>query len=205
MKVERTFLYRLAIAVVWPIYRLIFRAKAQGLENFPKDTHCIIMSNHVSAWDPITIGHFYKHNEIHYIAKDSLFKSRFLGALCRGLHAFPVARGASDMAAMRQCMQVLRDGHVLGIFPEGTRGHAEHVQSIQTGIAVLALKSDVPVIPVLIGGRYGFFGNVRMAVGKPVRLDDLRAARADAEAMETLKNRVLESFEALRPAIERIL
>ncbi len=198
MNRERTFFYRFAIAVLWPVYKFIFRAKARGVENFPKDTNCILISNHISAWDPLTIGLFYKESEVHFIAKDSLFKFRPLAAILRWLHAFPVSRGESDMAAMRACMQVLRDGHVLGVFPEGTRGHEGHVREIQTGIAVMALKSAVPVVPILLTGRYRLFGNVRLTVGALVPLDDLRAGRADAVTMDAVKSRVRESIESLR-------
>lgn len=93
------------------------------MENFPREENCIILSNHLSAWDPITIAHVYKHNEIHFIAKESLFRNRALKWFLGRLHAFPVSRGEADLAAMRTALKVIADGHVLGIFPEGHRRH----------------------------------------------------------------------------------
>ena len=75
MKTEKTFLYTLARGIAAFLYPCVFLAKARGVENFPREENCIILSNHLSAWDPITIAHVYKHNEIHFIAKESLFRN----------------------------------------------------------------------------------------------------------------------------------
>lgn len=202
MNKEKTWLYSFARLLAKFIYGVIFRAKARGLENFPNDTNCILIGNHISAWDPITLAHFYTYSEVHFIAKDSLFKFPVLRTLLKWLHAFPVSRGERDMAAMRTCMQVLRDGHVLGVFPQGTRQEDGRVEAVETGIAVMALKSNVPVVPVRIGGRYKLFGKVRASVGKPIPLDDLRATRADSETLEEVKRRVIDALEALRPSMD---
>lgn len=196
---EKTWLYSFARVVIGIIYRWIFRAKARGVEHFPTEENSIILGNHISAWDPLTVAVYYKASEIHFFAKDSLFRSRFLRWLLTKLHAIPVRRGETDMGAMRQAMQVLKEGRVLGIFPEGTRHSTDQVQSIETGVAVMALKSSVPIIPVLISGRYKLFGRVRLVVGPPIPMDDLRAGRPDTPALEAAKARMIVAVEALRP------
>lgn len=202
MNVEKTRLYSLARILAEFVYRVIFRAKVRGAENFPNDRNCILLGNHISGWDPLTVAVFYKTNEVHFFAKESLFRNRLLAALLRRLHAFPVNRGATDMGAMRTAMQVLKDGHVLGIFPEGSRQFDGKVKGIETGVAVLALKSGAAVIPVRIGGKYRFFGKIRMVVGSEIPLDDLRAVRADAQTLEAVKTRVIDALEAMRPMLD---
>ena len=202
MNIEKTGLYTFARVVVGGIYRGVFGMKARGVENFLQDENCIIFSNHISAWDPLTVAYMYKANEIHFIAKESLFAIPVLRRLLKRVHAFPVNRGAADMGAMRTAMQVLREGHVLGIFPEGTRRRTGHVEDIETGVAVLALKSGVPLTPVLIGGRYRPFGKLRAAVGAPVDLSDLREGRVDAEILDEVKRRLLDALDALRPLLD---
>lgn len=196
---EKTPFYIFARMVAAVIYTLIFRTKARGLENFPQDENCIILANHISGWDPITVARYYRVSEIHFMAKEDLYKIPVLRTLLKWLHAFRVNRGESDMSAMREAMQVLKDGHVLGIFPEGHRQHENRMQHIETGVAVMAIKSTVPVVPVMITGRYRFFGRVRMVVGKPIPLDDLRAQRANSDTLEVLKARIIDAVEALRP------
>lgn len=199
MNKEKTWLYSLVRIIAGIVYPLFFRAKAEGCENFPKDQNFILLSNHVHLLDPVTVAIFYKHSEVHFIAKDSLFKNKLFGAFLRKLHAFPVNRGETDMKAMRQAMQVLADGHVLGIFPEGHRQEDGVVKGLETGIAVIALRSRVPIVPAYISGRYRLFGRLRLQVGKPVELEDLRAGRVDAEALETVKSRILDALDALKP------
>lgn len=199
MNKERTWLYSIARALAAVVCRCIFFSKARGLENFPRDENCILLGNHISAWDPVTVAHYYKPNEVHFMGKESLFKNPVLRTLFKWLHAFPVYRGERDMRAMRTAMQVLYDGHVLGIFPEGTRQRDDRMQSIETGVAVIALKSDVPLIPICISGRYRLFGKVRMVVGPPIKLDDLRGRRADTPTLEETKSRIIDAVEALRP------
>ncbi len=199
MNAEKTGFYTFARIVVGIILRGLFGIKVRGQENLPKDRNCILMGNHISGWDPLTIAYLYKYSEVHFIAKDSLFKIPVLRTILKWLHAFPVKRGEADMAAMRTCMQVIREGHVLGIFPEGHRQKDGRVKAVETGIAVLALKTSVPVVPVFIIGKYRPFGRLRAVVGEPIPLDELRAARPDVETQEALKARVIDALESLRP------
>lgn len=200
MKKEKTPLYTFARVVIGIGFRVAFGVRATGMENYPQDQNCIILSNHISALDPLTIAMFYKVSEIHFIGKESLFRNKFLAKLLTTLHAFPVNRGETDMGAMRTAMQIVRDGYVLGIFPEGHRQQGEHMQRIETGVAVMALKTDVPVVPVCITGKYRPFGKLRVTVGEPIPMDDLRAMRSNSEVLETLKQRIIDSVEALRKA-----
>jgi len=199
MNVEKTWLYRTLITIVRGIYAVFFGAKATGREHFPTGQNCILLSNHIHAFDPVTLAVFYKANEIHFIAKESIFRNRWLAKFFTQLHAFPVNRGETDMRAMRQAVQVLRDGHVLGIFPEGHRQQDRTVKSIETGVAVIALRSGVPVIPMYISGHYRPFGRLRLTVGPPIPLDDFRAERVDADVLEAVKERIVASLNALKP------
>jgi len=197
MNVEKTGLYSFARLLLNLVYRVIFRVKVAGIHHFPKDENCILFANHISAWDPLTVAYVYKHNEIHFFAKDSLFKNRILAAVLRKIHAFPVKRGETDMKAMRHAMQVLKDGRVLGIFPEGHRNYEGGIAPIETGIAVMALKSRVPVVPILIGGRYRLFSKIIVSVGPPIPLDDLTEKPADVDALKEVKARFTQALQAL--------
>lgn len=199
MKKEKTFLYTIARGIAAVIYRVIFPTKARGMENFPTNENFIVLSNHISAWDPITIARYYRTSEIHFMAKESLYKNKLLAALLNKLHAFPVNRGKADMTAMRTAMQIIHDGYVLGIFPEGHRQHNDCVQSIESGVAVLALRTDVPLIPVVITGKYRFGGRIRVVIGPPIDIADLRAGPPDTPTVEAVKTRIIDAVEALRP------
>ncbi len=168
--------------------------KVEGGRNYPRNENFIILANHRSAADPLALGAVLKDVEIYFLAKDSLFRYPVFGWLLKKIHAIPLRRGESDLGAMRTALKVIADGHVLGIFPEGTRNHGDSMKEIQGGIALLALKSKVPVVPVVLKGRYLPFGNLRLTIGEPVQLEDLRAVRTDTEIMNLAKDRIRDAL-----------
>lgn len=198
MAVEKTWLYTLVRMIFHVVYTCIFRVKIHGAQNFLKDQNCILLSNHIAAWDPITVAYAYKYNEIHFIAKDSLFKNKLFAAILHQLHAFSVKRGETDMKAMRTAMKVLKDGHVLGIFPEGHRRDSEELQPLQTGVVVMALKSRVPVMPIMIQGKYRLFHRVDITIGAPVFLDTYWEQTASTEMLEEVKQLLMDALQSLK-------
>lgn len=198
MNVEKTWLYTLVRIIFRFVFTCIIRLKVHGADNFLEDQNCILLSNHISALDPIAIAYAYKHNEIHYFGKDSLFKYKWIAAILRKLHAFPVKRGETDMKAMRTAMQVLKDGHVLGVFPEGHRRNGEELQPLETGVVVMALKGRVPVIPIMIQGQYRLFHRVNIVIGAPIILESYWAQTVSTEMLEEVKQLLMDALLSLR-------
>ncbi len=99
------------------IFLLILGLKVEGLHNLPKKGPVIVAANHVSNWDPILVG-VALSRPVHFMAKAELFQNVLLRAICRGLNAFPVQRGAADRNAIRQALEMLEAGEILGIFPK---------------------------------------------------------------------------------------
>lgn len=121
-KRERTAIYTLARIIFGFLFHTIFPLRfhnAQIVEEMQPPY--IIMANHRSFADPMALAIKVKRYEIRFIGKRELAHGRLKSWLFSGLHMILVSRHATDMAAMRQCMQTLKEGHILGIFPEGTR------------------------------------------------------------------------------------
>lgn len=190
MKPQQTPLYRFARIVIGLFYPLLFGARVYGAEHFPGDRNFIVLANHISNWDPVSVAYACKAWEIHFLAKESLFKNRLLRWLVTKLHAIPVSRQGTNLAAMRAALGVLKDGHVLGIFPEGHRFNTGRVEKIETGVAMLALKSDVPLVPAYIQGRYRLWSGLKILVGPAMDLSDLREKGQSAEVIEEIKRRI---------------
>lgn len=176
--------------------------KVTGQENLPEKGPFIILSNHRSMGDPFVLGVLYEQGELHFMAKEELFRNPVVRWYITRMHGFPVKRGQGDLSAMRTAMQVLRDGNALGIFPEGTRHKDGVMGEVQSGVSVLALRSKVPLIPVYIAGKYRIGGKLRAIVGKPVDADDLRALRADKQTLDTLDQRIYQALVALQERAE---
>lgn len=107
------------------------------------------------------------------MAKEELFKIPLLGGIIRQLGAFPVKRGKGDIESIKTAIKLVRDGHILGIFPEGTRTAKKGAGTVKAkaGAALIAVKAEAPVIPVAIKGSYKLFSKVKIIFGKPYRLD----------------------------------
>lgn len=151
------------------IYKLLFRLEASGLEHIPAEGGVLLCSNHISLLDPPTIGILLKR-KVHFMAKKELFDIFGFGWLIKRLGAFPVKRGGVSKESIKTSLLLLREGHVMGIFPEGTRNKGEDEGVGKRGAATFALRSDAAVIPVAIIGNYKLFRKMRVVYGAPVDL-----------------------------------
>ena len=173
-KRERTAIYTLARIIFGFLFHTIFPLRfhnAQIVEEMQPPY--IIMANHRSFADPMALAIKVKRYEIRFIGKRELAHGRLKSWLFSGLHMILVSRHATDMAAMRQCMQTLKEGHILGIFPEGTRHQPEMMQEVESGTAIIALRARVPLLPVYIDGKIRPFHITHIYYRNPMELDYL--------------------------------
>jgi 1-acyl-sn-glycerol-3-phosphate acyltransferase len=131
----------------------LFRFRGHGMANVPRTGGAILACNHQSYFDPV-IACVTLPRSITFMARDSLFRFRPFRWLIRSLHAFPVQRGTADMGAMKESLRRLKAGWILLVFPEGTRTRDGSVGTMRGGIALLAARAGVPVIPTLILGAF---------------------------------------------------
>lgn len=145
--------------------------RVKGLENMPADGPVIVASNHISLWDPIIVGCTLPR-QVFFMAKEELFAKQVLGKILKGLGAFPVKRGQGDIGAIRKSLAVLKEGKVLGIFPEGTRSQSGDIQEAMAGIVLIMEKSQAPILPIKIYGSKRLLsqkrGNIGITVGEPI-------------------------------------
>lgn len=178
-------LYTLCRAILRAIYFLIYRIEAVGLENIPKDGPTILCSNHINNLDPMTVG-VKVDRKVHFMAKIELFKVPGLKQLISALGAFPVKRGGVSKEAIRTALQLLSEGKVMGIFPEGTRNST--VGMGKKGAASIALRSKATVIPSAIIGSYIPFTKIKIIYGPAVDLSEfIDNPSADAAELATEK------------------
>lgn len=201
---RHTPIYVIAVALYWVLAKVVFRMRIVGREHIPAQENYIIMGNHISLLDPLTLALCDRRREIHYMGKKELFENRFLAWLFKKVHAFPVDRGNMDMSAIRTSMKIIRGGDTLGIFPEGTRSKTGEMGPLLGGASVLALKSGVAVVPVYIAGRYRPFRRMRVVIGECVRVDDLRAQGVDKAACDAFTQRLEACFDRLKAQAEKI-
>ncbi|MBB6452190.1 1-acyl-sn-glycerol-3-phosphate acyltransferase [Salirhabdus euzebyi] len=173
-------LYGLGKLICSIIFKPLFLIKVIGAENVPKKGPVIICSNHISNLDPPVVG-ITCPRQIHFMAKDELFQKKAIGWLLRNIQAFPVKRGMKDRQALRDGLDVLKNNHTLGLFPEGTRSTTGELKQGLAGAGFFALRSNAVVIPCAVIGEYKAFKRVKVVYGKPVNLEQLREEKASAQ------------------------
>lgn len=144
--------------------------KIYGEENIPKKGPLIVAGNHVSMLDPLVLAT--SINRItRFMAKKELFKFPPFGWYLRKIGCFPVERGRGDTEAMKTSLKILRNGEVLGMFPEGTRNKTGKIGKAQLGIVMLALKVKAPIIPCGISNVMEGKRPITVRIGQPFHLD----------------------------------
>lgn len=194
--------------VTWLLARVLWRIRIEGAENIPGEGAFLLCPVHRSNVDgPLTC--ILTRRRMRYLAKDSMFKVAWLGNVYRAMGAIPVNRGTPDRRSLHACMEALQSGRPLVLFPEGTRKEGSTLRDVHEGAAYLALRADVPVVPVGIGNSSGAHPKgswylrpvkIRITVGAPLRLqkgDSARVSRAAiAAGTEAITKAVQEVFDA---------
>lgn len=186
-------------AVSWPLVKALFRLRARGLEHLPAGGF-VLAANHNSNFDPWVLGlPLYPRRFLRFMGKSELFFTP-LKQFITACGAFPVRRGERDLEAIETAIELCREGHIVVMFPEGTRREKglrkKHVARAHSGAARIALDAGVPLVPAGIVGtdRLGRLAQLRVHYGPPVPLVDL-AGREDASQLAT--ERLMEAIREL--------
>lgn len=153
-------------------FKIICRYQVIGIDNFPSSGPVVVVSNHISNWDPLMVGAAMPR-QINFIAKSELSKIPLVGYLLKAWGVVPIKRGHSDREALTKSLELLKNGKAIGIFIEGKRnlGNPEIMIKPQPGAAMLALKSAVPVVPVAVINTNRILRSlkrVKVIIGKPI-------------------------------------
>jgi 1-acyl-sn-glycerol-3-phosphate acyltransferase len=195
-------IYSFVAVLSWPILRVLFRLRVQGLENVPASGGYVLSCNHLSNLDPWPLGMpLWPKRWLRFMAKAELYwwPAKYV---LDAAGAFPVHRGLADREAVETAIGLARDGNVVVMFPEGTRRKKglvkKHQVRARSGAARIALEARVPLVPAAVAGtdRLLRLGPLRVAFGAPIELDDLRESgdmrHASQEATDRLMARITE-------------
>lgn len=197
--------------------RAVTRVRVEGaLDEIPRDGPLILAANHASNADGVLVAGWMTpalRRRIHWLGKREMVEWPLVGRLVEAFGVHPVDRAGADVEAFRLAQRILDQGHVLMVFPEGTRSADGVLGRPRDGLALLALRSDARIVPIGIAGSHRVWprgrwprvgGRVTMRVGRPfvVRADELGAAdRRAAKAAAT--DRIMREIAALLPEEQR--
>jgi 1-acyl-sn-glycerol-3-phosphate acyltransferase len=182
------------------IFKTVWRMRVYGAQNVPLSGPVIVVSNHISYFDPPAVG-VGAPRPLYYMAKEELFRISVLGPLIRQLNAFPIDRSRGDIAAIKRSLEILARGNALLIFPEGGRNTSGEAQG-QLGTALLVARSGAPVVPAYVAGTADPRAFERMTVtfGRPLYFET--AKKASREDLAKWTDAIMQSIFALKDAKE---
>ncbi len=173
-------------------YKIFYKVRVHYKERIPEGTF-LICPNHFNASDPFAIGSQFDV-EIDIMAKKELFKNKIVGWFIKLNGGFPVDRDGNDFAALKKSIQILKDDHHLMIFPEGTRNDSNKPLEAKPGVAMIAIKSKVPILPVAFKTTYKLFSRMDIYILEPVYFDKYYDRRVTTEEMKTLSQDIVNNI-----------
>lgn len=173
--------------------KVVYRAKAIGTKNIPKEGPVIFCGNHRSYLDPPLILATGKR-DMKFLAKQELFENKFLAFLGKVFEAIPVKRDEKDFAAIKTTLKDLKQGKCITLFPEGTRNGIKKGERIKDGVAFFAIQSGAKVVPCGIKG--GEKGNRRMVItyGEPMEYGQYKSQIKDKEVLEKVTKEIMDKI-----------
>ena len=170
-----------------PLARFLLSARIVGRENIPAEGGCVVCANHIAFADPIVLSAVFPRKRMpKYLAKAELFRIPLLSSLIRAFGAIPLDRSGSDLRAIRRAIAVAEEGEILTLFPQGTRQKGKNPADtpIKSGVAMIAARAGVPILPVCIRmkrQRYALFRRVEVLVGRPLSPEELGLTAKDPD------------------------
>lgn len=188
-------------------FTLGYGIRVTGRHYVPATGGALLVANHQSFWDPMILGLGIETRQLHYMARESLFRDApVMSFLMRTVNGYPVRVGEPDLGAIKETIRRVREGNLVCIMPEGTRTEDGTVGPLMPGFAMLARKCRVPVVPAAIDGAFEAWprhaklprlGQIRVGYGPPIPADEVAATDA-AVLTERMRGRIVELLEDLR-------
>jgi 1-acyl-sn-glycerol-3-phosphate acyltransferase len=196
------FWWLMKFVLLGPLLRVLYRPKATGLDNIPDDGPAIIAANHQSFLDDLLLPLVVPKRKVVFLAKAEYFDKWYLRWFFKGANVIPVRRESKSAAedALRAGVRALREGKLVGIFPEGTRSPDGRLYRGKTGVARMALEARVPVIPAAVMGTYELMpfdrkvpktGPTEVRFGRPLRFDRHFDTPADRFVLRSVTDEIM--------------
>ncbi|MBP3647359.1 MAG: (d)CMP kinase [Clostridia bacterium] len=196
-EVELSGMYRFVRGVFCVLFKTVLPVTFHHLERVQLDAPYILVGNHSHMFDPMLIGYPVYRYAIRFMSKKELMENAFLRWVLKGVEAIPVDRHNMDMGAIRASLKTLKEGKVLGIFPEGTRHKEGVMQDMESGAAMIALRSGCRMLPAYISRKPRLFTRTHVYFGDPISVKDIAAKGINKDSCDELSERIAQAYRAL--------
>ena len=196
-------LYIIGCIIIKPILWIYGRPKIHNRAALKSKGKVIYVSNHVKMSDPIWIAAIIWRC-IHFMAKSTLFSSKFMKAVFRLMLAFPVNQRTADTKSIKYACKLLEKGKAFGVFPEGHRSSTERdMDALDKGCAFIALRADAPIVPIYFVHHDRKFGQrMKAAVGDPIYPAEVKARCPGKKSVDAVNAAITDAMMTLREIAE---
>ena len=194
---KRSILYEIARVLAAIVFNTFLPARCIHREKLDAEAPYVVIANHRHALDPVAMAYFIRKRQIVFLGKKELGKGKLVTNILTRMHCILVDRHNTDMNAMRSCMKAVKMKKILLIFPEGTRHHEGQMEQIESGTAMIALRSKAPIIPIYFDRKLSLFRRTNLIVGDPIPTEDLQAEGINTETCEKMNERLRETFRGM--------
>lgn len=183
--------------IFWFMTVLVYRIKVNGKENIPEEGAALICPNHVHALDTVLVV-VHNKRKINVLAKEELFNYRALRFLAKVFGVYPVKQNSADLSAIKTSLKILKNKELLLIYPEGTRNGMARGIPVKNGPMTIAIKANVPIIPIGIKGSFKAFSKIIINIGKPMDFSGYKDKINDKEMVTKLTEDLMKEVVNLR-------
>ena len=194
---ERSILYEIIRGTAQVVFHTLMPIRIHNREKLRQEPPFVLIANHQHALDPVAMAVGIPKHQLVFLAKKELAPNKFLKNVLTRVHCILVDRHNVDMEAMRACMKAVKMKKILLIFPEGTRHHEGQMEQIETGTALIAMRTKAPIIPIYFDRKLSFFKVTNMYCGDPIPYDDLLAEGINAKTCEEMNERLRATFRKM--------
>ena len=175
---------------IW--FKLVYRMEVNGVENIPKEGPVIFCGNHRSYIDPPVIVVTAKR-DLKFLAKEELYKNKFLAFLGWAFEAIPVKRDEKDIAAIKMSLKDLKQGKCIALFPEGTRNGLAKGEKVKDGVAFFAVRSGAKVVPCGIKGGTKELKKLTINYRKALDYSEYKGSK-DKEVLDKITKEIMDNI-----------
>ena len=174
-------------------YKIFFKLELIGREHIDNKQHYVICGNHSSLHDPFLLGAVLPL-QARFMSKKENFKYKIVGWVLDKVGVFPVDRDGNDIKAIKIALTVLKQKNNLALFPEGTRNKGMEPLPVKSGVAMFAIRTKTPILPITIDSTFKVFSKVRVIFHEPVTLEDYYDQKVASETLEKLSQEIMNDI-----------
>ncbi|EHL16527.1 MAG: lysophospholipid acyltransferase family protein [Peptoanaerobacter stomatis] len=191
-------LYSVLRFIINIVLRIVYRIEVVGNNTVESNKAYIVASNHRNNLDPLLVIITFNKRKIHYIAKKELFENKILKFILDRTYVISLDRNKNDLGALKESLKVLKDGEILGIFPQGTRVSSIEDDTSKAGIGMFAMRTNTPVIPVSIvaENNYKPFSKIKIIYHDLYTVPEQLMTEKNNEGYLTVSNEVMKIIKS---------